>query len=40
MKPDYDQELEAYKGTLERRRRKIEAELGHRIYVGKTQFDT
>jgi hypothetical protein len=39
-KATYDQELEAYKDTLERKRKKIEAELGHRIYVGKTQFDT
>ena len=39
-KSRFDQELEAYKDTLERRRNRIEAELGHRIYVGKTQFDT
>ncbi len=39
-KARYDQELEAYKDTLGRKRRKIEAELGHRVYVGKTQFDT
>jgi hypothetical protein len=36
----YDQALEAYKDTLERRRKRIEAELGHRIYIGRTQFDT
>jgi hypothetical protein len=39
-KAGYDEELEAYKDTLERRRKKIEAELGHRIYVGRAQFDT
>jgi len=39
-KARYDQELEAYKDTLEQKRKKIEAELGHRIYVGKAQFDT
>jgi hypothetical protein len=39
-KARFDQELEAYKDTLERQRKKIEAELGHRTYVGKTQFDT
>jgi len=34
-----EQELESYKDTLERRRRRIEAELGHRTYIGKAQFD-
>lgn len=38
-KARYDQELEAYKDTLERRRKKIDAEQGHRIYIGKAQFD-
>lgn len=38
-KAKLDQELEAYKDTLERRRKRIEAELGHRTYVGKAQFD-
>lgn len=39
-KAKYDQELEAYKDTLEQKRKRIEADLGHRIYIGKTQFDT
>ena len=39
-KAHFDRELEAYKDTLEQRRKRIDAELGHRIYVGKTQFDT
>src|ERR1700751_231721 len=37
-KAGFDKELEAYKDTLEHRRKRIQAELGHRIY--KTQFDT
>jgi hypothetical protein len=36
----FDRELEAYKDTLEQRRKRIEAEVGHRTYIGKTQFDT
>jgi hypothetical protein len=39
-KAHFDRELEAYKDTLEQRRKRIDAELGHRIYVGETQFDT
>jgi hypothetical protein len=39
-KARYDQELEAYKDTLEQKRKKIEVELGHRIYIGRAQFDT
>ena len=39
-KADLDRDMESYKDTLERRRRRIDAELGHNIYVGKAQFDT
>lgn len=39
-KAHFDRELEGYKDVLEQRRKRIEVELGHRIYVGKTQFDT
>jgi hypothetical protein len=39
-KARYDKELETYKDTLGRKRKTIEAELGHRIYVGTAQFDT
>lgn len=39
-KSELDRELEAYRDTLERKRKRIEAELGHRTYVSKTQFDT
>jgi hypothetical protein len=39
-KTSLDKELEAYRDTLVRKRNQIEAELGHRTYVSKTQFDT
>jgi hypothetical protein len=39
-KSGLDKELEAYRDTLDRKRKLIEAELGHRTYVTKTQFDT
>jgi len=39
-KSQLDKELEAYRDTLEQKRKRIEAELGHRTYVSKTQFDT
>ena len=39
-KSNLDKELEAYRDTLERKRKRIEAEVGHRTYVSKTQFDT
>ena len=39
-KSDLDKEFESYRDTLERKRKRIEAELGHRTYVTKTQFDT
>jgi hypothetical protein len=38
-KAGLDQQLELYKDALERKRKRIEAELGHRTYVGKAQFD-
>jgi|HubBroStandDraft_1064217.scaffolds.fasta_scaffold408111_1 hypothetical protein len=39
-KSDLDKELESYRDSLEQERKHIEAELGHRSYVTKTQFDT
>ncbi|MGA9967630.1 MAG: hypothetical protein WBQ10_20700 [Terriglobales bacterium] len=39
-KSDLDKEFESYRDSLEQRRKHIEAELGHRSYVTKTQFDT
>lgn len=39
-KSRYDLELEAFKDTLEKKRKRIENELGHRTYISKTQFDT
>jgi hypothetical protein len=39
-KSDLDKEFESYRDTLEQRRKQIEAELGHRTYVSKAQFDT
>jgi hypothetical protein len=39
-KVDLDKELENYRDTLEQKRKLIEADLGHRTYVTKTQFDT
>lgn len=39
-KNDLDKEFESYKDLLEQRRKRVEAELGHRSYVTKTQFDT
>lgn len=39
-KSELDRELEAYRDTLERKRKRIEAELGHRTYVSRTQFET
>jgi hypothetical protein len=39
-KNDLDKELEGYKDTLENKRKKLEAEVGHRTYISKTQFDT
>jgi len=39
-KSDLDKEFEGYRDALEQKRKRIEAELGHRTYVTKTQFDT
>jgi isoleucyl-tRNA synthetase len=39
-KGELDKEFEAYRDTLEQRRKRVEAELGQRTYVSKTQFDT
>jgi hypothetical protein len=39
-KSDLDKEFEGYRDALEQRRKRVEAELGHRSYVTKTQFDT
>jgi hypothetical protein len=39
-KNDLDREYEGYRDSLEQKRKRIEAELGHRTYVTKTQFDT
>lgn len=39
-KSSLDKEFEAYRDVLEQRRKRIEAELGHRTYIGKAQFDT
>jgi hypothetical protein len=39
-KNDLDKQFESYRDTLEQRRKRIEAELGHRTYVTKTQFET
>jgi len=39
-KSDLDKEFENYRDALEQKRKRVEAELGHRTYVTKTQFDT
>jgi hypothetical protein len=39
-KGQLDREFETYRDALKRRRKQIEVELGHRVYVTKTQFDT
>jgi hypothetical protein len=39
-KNDLDREFEGYRDSLEQKRKRIEAELGHRTYVTRTQFDT
>jgi hypothetical protein len=39
-KSGLDKELEDYKNALQQKRQRIEAELGHRTYVSKTQFET
>ena len=40
QKAKLDREFEAYRDALEQRRKRVEAELGHRTHVTKTQFDT
>ncbi len=39
-KSGLDKEFESYRDNLEQKRKQLEAELGHRTYVTKTQFDT
>ncbi len=39
-KSELDKEFESYRDALEQKRKRIEAELGHRSYVTKTHFDT
>ena len=38
-KNELDKEFEAYRNALEQRRKRIEADLGHRVYVTQAQFD-
>jgi hypothetical protein len=38
-KSDLDKEFEKYRDALEQKRNVLEAEIGHRSYVTKTQFD-
>jgi hypothetical protein len=39
-KSELDKEFEKYRDALEQGRKRMEAQLGHRTYVSKTQFDT
>jgi len=39
-KSELDKEFEKYRDALEQKRKRIEAELGQRAYVGKAQFDS
>lgn len=39
-KGELDKELELYRDTLQRKRGRIEAELGQRTFVSRTQFET
>lgn len=39
-KSELDKEFDSYRDALEQKRKRIEAELGHRSYISKTQFDT
>ena len=39
-KAELDKHFEEYRDTLEQKRKRLEAELGHRVYVTQTQFDT
>jgi hypothetical protein len=38
-KNDLDKEFESYRSTLEQKRKRVEAELSHRVYVTQTHFD-
>ena len=40
LKADLEKEFEAYRDTLEQERKRVEADLSHRIYVSQTQFET
>jgi hypothetical protein len=40
LKGDLDKEFEAYRDTLEQKRKRVEADLSHRIYVSQAQFET
>lgn len=39
-KNDLDKEFESYRDLLEQKRKRVEADLGHRTYITRTQFDT
>jgi hypothetical protein len=39
-KADLDKEFEAYRDKLEQKCKRLEAELGQRVYIMQTQFDT
>jgi hypothetical protein len=39
-KSDLDKEFESYRDTLERKRKRLEAEMTHRVYTTQTRFDT
>jgi hypothetical protein len=39
-KRDLDKEFESYRDKLEQKRKRLEAELSHRVYTTQTQFDT
>jgi hypothetical protein len=39
-KSELDKEFENYRDALEQKRKRLEAEIGHRSYVSTTQFDT
>jgi hypothetical protein len=39
-KSDLDKEFESYRDMLEQKRKRLEAELSHRVYTTQTRFDT
>jgi hypothetical protein len=39
-KAELDKEFETYRDTLEQRRKRLEAELSHRVYITQARFDT